>query len=55
MTRVPASSEEPARRLHQIDAAVSALVRLLARQAAQGACPEPNAKDAQENGHHDQD
>jgi hypothetical protein len=50
MTRVPIHSPQADRRLHQIDAAVSMLVRLLARQVARQvageACPDSNIKEA---------
>ena len=52
MTRVPAYSPEHDRRLHQIDAAVSVLVRLLARQVAVEACPDSDIKDAKSESAH---
>ena len=55
MTIVPATFNEPDHRLHQIDAALSVLVRLLARQAVRELCPKSELKDAQEDDQLDQD
>lgn len=49
MTNVPATAQPPNHSKHKIDAVVSSLIRLLARQAAREQLQAPGSQDAKDD------